>query len=247
MTCQNPHVKYRAFISYSHADTDSAKWLHRGLEVFRIDKDLVGRETATGAIPTALRPIFRDRDDFTAGHALTEQTLAALDASAALDRRLLAVFRQELLRQRGDTLLQVAASKRPVIPLIVDGKPRDPELECFPPALKFKLDAKGRMTKKPSRSSPPTRAMKATARILRSPRSLPGFSASPPTKCFAAPSASAAPQRATAPRAGALCGAGLAARADGMGWLDQDYLREQYYWRLADHANQLVLASTHDT
>ena len=42
--------KYRAFISYSHADTASAKWLHRGLEGFRIDKDLVGRETGTGTL-----------------------------------------------------------------------------------------------------------------------------------------------------------------------------------------------------
>ena len=46
--------KYRAFISYSHADTAWAKWLHRALESFTIDKDLVGRETATGAIPKAL-------------------------------------------------------------------------------------------------------------------------------------------------------------------------------------------------
>ena len=76
--------KYRAFISYSHADTSWAKWLHRALEGFRIDKDLVGRETATGAIPKSLRPVFRDRDDFTAGHTLTDQTLSALDASYAL-------------------------------------------------------------------------------------------------------------------------------------------------------------------
>ncbi|MGH6750029.1 MAG: toll/interleukin-1 receptor domain-containing protein, partial [Methyloceanibacter sp.] len=76
--------KYRAFISYSHADTSWAKWLHRALESFIIDKDLAGRETAAGAIPKTLKPIFRDRDDFTAGHALSEQTLAALDASAAL-------------------------------------------------------------------------------------------------------------------------------------------------------------------
>lgn len=76
--------KYHAFISYSHADTAQAKWLHRGLESFRIDGDLVGRETKNGAIPKTLKPIFRDRDDFTAGHTLTEQTLAALDASAAL-------------------------------------------------------------------------------------------------------------------------------------------------------------------
>jgi len=44
-------LKYRAFISYSHADATSAKWLHRALESFTIDKDLVGRETATGPIP----------------------------------------------------------------------------------------------------------------------------------------------------------------------------------------------------
>lgn len=48
-------LKYRAFISYSHADTRWARWLHRGLESFRIDKDLVGRETSTGVIPEALR------------------------------------------------------------------------------------------------------------------------------------------------------------------------------------------------
>jgi hypothetical protein len=36
-----------------------------------------------GLIPKTLRPVFRDRDDFTAGHSLSEQTLAALDDSAA--------------------------------------------------------------------------------------------------------------------------------------------------------------------
>jgi Sulfatase-modifying factor enzyme 1 len=51
---------------------------------FPIDKDLAGRETATGIVPPALRPIFRDRDDFAAGKVLAEQTLAALDAAQAL-------------------------------------------------------------------------------------------------------------------------------------------------------------------
>ena len=76
--------KYRAFLSYSHADTKRAKWLHGRLESFPIDKELVGRETGAGPIPKSLRPIFRDRDEFTAGHGLAEQTIAALDASAAL-------------------------------------------------------------------------------------------------------------------------------------------------------------------
>ena len=76
--------KYRAFLSYSHRDTRWAKWLHGALEGYRIDKELVGRATAQGPIPKALRPIFRDRNDFTTGHSLNEETLAALDASAAL-------------------------------------------------------------------------------------------------------------------------------------------------------------------
>jgi hypothetical protein len=62
-------VKYRAFLSYSHRDTRRAKWLHARLEAFRIDKDLIGRETPVGPIPNTLRPIFRDRDDFSGGHA----------------------------------------------------------------------------------------------------------------------------------------------------------------------------------
>ena len=90
--------KYRAFISYSHAETAWAKWLHRALESFTIDKDLVDRETPNGLVPKALRPIFRDRDDFTAGHTLSEQTLAALDACRS-HRHLLSRRRQEPLRQ----------------------------------------------------------------------------------------------------------------------------------------------------
>src|SRR4051794_17504115 len=77
-------IKYRAFISYSHTDVDLAKWLHSRLEGFRIDKDLVGRATTMGAVPDTLRPIFRDRDEFTPGHTLSEQTRMAIDASAAM-------------------------------------------------------------------------------------------------------------------------------------------------------------------
>ena len=73
-------LRYRAFLSYSHADTAWAKWLHRALEAYRIDKDLVGRETTVGPVPKSLRPIFRDREDFAAGHSLTAQTLKALEA-----------------------------------------------------------------------------------------------------------------------------------------------------------------------
>ena len=141
--------KYRAFISYSHSDTSWARWLHRGLERFSIDRDLVGRETATGTIPKSLRPIFRDRDGFTAGHALTDQTLAALDASHTL----IVICSPAAAKSRyvGEEirLFKSRHAERPVIPLIVDGKPGNAERECFPPALKFKLDFSGRVTDEP--------------------------------------------------------------------------------------------------
>src|SRR6266568_1366211 len=76
--------KYRAFLSYSHRDTSWGKWLHRALENYRIDKDMVGRKTAAGVVPATLRPIFRDREDFSAGHSLTDQTNGALEASQFL-------------------------------------------------------------------------------------------------------------------------------------------------------------------
>src|SRR4249919_3105379 len=76
--------KYRAFLSYSHRDTAWGKWLHAALERYRIDGDMVGRETPAGPVPKTLRPVFRDREDFSAGHSLTEQTNAALESSQFL-------------------------------------------------------------------------------------------------------------------------------------------------------------------
>jgi tetratricopeptide (TPR) repeat protein len=142
-------LKYRAFISYSHADTHWAKWLHRALEGFTIDKDLAGRETTTGTIPHALRPIFRYRDDFTAGNTPSEQTLAALDASEAL----IVICSPASAKSHyvSDEIRRFKARhpERPAIPLIVGGKPGDSELNCFPPALKYKVDSAGRITTTP--------------------------------------------------------------------------------------------------
>jgi tetratricopeptide (TPR) repeat protein len=134
---------YRAFLSYSHRDTTWAKWLHRALEGFRVDKDLIGRDTPAGPVPKSLRPIFRDREDFSAGHSLTEQTAAALDGSrfmivlcspnAAKSQYVNEEIRRFKAMGRGDR----------IIPLIIDGEPGDPERECFPPALRFKLHPDG--------------------------------------------------------------------------------------------------------
>ncbi|OYX04117.1 MAG: hypothetical protein B7Z12_07690, partial [Caulobacter vibrioides] len=74
--------RYKAFISYSHHDRKVAEWLHRALENYRAPP---GLRTALGeASPSALRPIFRDRDELSAAADLSEAIRDALDHSDAL-------------------------------------------------------------------------------------------------------------------------------------------------------------------
>ncbi len=139
-------IKYRAFLSYSHADTAAAKRVHGRLEDFHIDNDLVGRDTPVGSIPETLRPIFRDRYEFDAGGILAEQTRAALDGSAALivlasPHAARSKYVNEELRQ-----FKSRHPDRPVIPLIIDGEPGDPKQECFPPALRSAVAPDGSVT-----------------------------------------------------------------------------------------------------
>jgi tetratricopeptide (TPR) repeat protein len=138
--------KYRAFLSYSHRDIGWAKWLHAWLEGFRFDKDLIGRETPLGTVPKTLRPIFRDREDFSGGHTLTDATVAALDASAALIVLCSPVAASRPAVNEEVRLFRSRHPDRPVIPVIVDGTWPD----NFPTALRFELAAHGSVTDRPT-------------------------------------------------------------------------------------------------
>jgi tetratricopeptide (TPR) repeat protein len=138
--------KYRAFLSYSHRDKAWARWLHTALEGYRIGKDLVGRDTPAGPVPNALRPIFRDREDFSAGHSLTQQTLAALEAAQFL----IVVCspnaaQSEYVNEEVRRFKMLGRAAR-VIPVIVAGEPGDPGRECFPRVLRFKVAVDGTIT-----------------------------------------------------------------------------------------------------
>ena len=126
-------IKYRAFLSYSHKDSNWAKWLHKRLEGFKLGAELVGQETTIGPVPETLRPIFRDRDEFTGGHTLTDATIAALDASAALIvlcslNAAASHYVNEEVR-----LFRSRHPDRPVVPVLIDGTAET----AFPPALRF--------------------------------------------------------------------------------------------------------------
>ena len=109
-------------------------------------KDLIGRD-ATGTIHKTLRSIFRDPDDSPSSRCADTCRTRRLSCA---DRHLFAGRGQSGYVSEDIRLFKSRHPERPVIPLIVDGKPGDPELECFPPALKFKLDADGKITDEPS-------------------------------------------------------------------------------------------------
>ena len=131
----SPDFKYRAFLSYSHADIASARWLHSHLESFPL-RGLAGRETALGKVPKSLHPIFRDRDDFSAGLTLNDQTIAALDASAALIVLCSPASARSSHVNEEIRLFKQRRPERPIVPVLVCGKLNDAAQQCFPPALR---------------------------------------------------------------------------------------------------------------
>ena len=143
---------YIAFLSYSHRDKKVANWLHRALEFYALPSHLVGRESRLGPIPRRVRPIFRDREELAAAQNLGKRLENALANSKAL----IVLCSPAAVASRW-TNEEIATFKRlnpgaPVLAAIIAGEPFASEMEgreeeeCFPPALRFKLDADGALT-----------------------------------------------------------------------------------------------------
>ena len=76
--------RYKAFISYSHADEAWARWLHSAIEAYRVPRNLVGSKTAVGEVPARIKPIFRDRDELSSAVDLGSTVKKALSDSENL-------------------------------------------------------------------------------------------------------------------------------------------------------------------
>jgi eukaryotic-like serine/threonine-protein kinase len=136
-------IKYRAFLSYSHHDEAWANWLHKSLERYRVDRGVVGRETSVGLIPSTVRPIFRDRDDFAGGSSLTKSTLQALTASEFLIIICSPHAAQSYHVNEEVRLFKAMGREARIIPVIVDGEPKSADRGCFPAALRFEVGNDG--------------------------------------------------------------------------------------------------------
>ena len=171
----NTPYKYRAFISYSHSDEKWARWLHRGLETYRLPKLLVGTETAFGPVPPRFTPVFRDREELATATDLGATLTAALEQSAC--QVVICSPKAAKSRWVNEEILAFKRLGRAnrIFALIVAGEPGasanpdQADLECFPPALIRVLGPDGELTEQ--RSEPiaadvrPGKDRKATAHL----------------------------------------------------------------------------------
>jgi tetratricopeptide (TPR) repeat protein len=111
--------QYRAFISYSHADTRFASRLHRQLETWRLPEG--GK----------LSPIFIDRAELAAGPDLPAQVRDALARSAALVVVASPAARASRWVAQEIALFREVNPERPVLTALIEGEPD----EAFPDPL----------------------------------------------------------------------------------------------------------------
>jgi tetratricopeptide (TPR) repeat protein len=162
---------YFAFLSYSHRDEPTARWLHDELERFRVPGHLVGRVTDHGSVPRRLTPIFRDLRELPASDDLGHEIRAALSTS-----RFLIVICSPAAADSKWTNAEIEAFKRVhpegcVLAAIVAGEPfatehpgREQE-ECLPRALRYRYDRRGRPT--PKRAEPLAADLRGDAEVRR--------------------------------------------------------------------------------
>ena len=144
--------RYRAYISYSHADRAWADWLHKALETYRVPSRLVGTQTAAGVIPRRLIPVFRDRAELASAADLASRIHEAMQRSDNMI--VICSPRAAASRWVNEEVLAFKRLGREgrIFCLIVDGEPNASDLpgreaeECFAPALRYHLGADGALS-----------------------------------------------------------------------------------------------------
>jgi hypothetical protein len=172
--------RYSAFLSYAHTDERWAKWLHRAIETYRLDRGFAGRVTPLGTVPKTLRPIFRDRDDFSGGRTLDAATLAAIDNSGALVVLCSRVAAGRSAVNEEVRLFRIRHPARPVIPVLIDGSAPD----NFPPALRYEIASDGSVSDQPVMILGVDLRENADGRLLGLAKIVSGLTGVPPGDLF---------------------------------------------------------------
>ena len=123
-------VRFRAFVSYSHADAAIAQKLHRQIETYRLPAHL-RVDSGPGANDGRLGRIFRDREDLPAAESLSATVKRALAESQVLVVICSPDARGSIWVAREIELFRALHPDRPILAALVRGEPQ----ESFPALL----------------------------------------------------------------------------------------------------------------
>lgn len=139
--------KYYAFISYSHKDSDWAKWLQHELEYYQLPSTLNGRE----GLPSSFRPVFRDEDELSGGELKSQISRALADSEFLIVICSPNSAKSGYVNNEIKEFIEIGKTRnedytKRIFPLIVEGKPHQKEgsqIECFPRVLNELKDIDG--------------------------------------------------------------------------------------------------------
>ncbi|MEM1296242.1 MAG: toll/interleukin-1 receptor domain-containing protein, partial [Verrucomicrobiota bacterium] len=144
-----PLPEFWSFISYRHSDNDLkhdqgwATWLHRQIEHYTVQAELVGTQNDRGdIIPERIYPVFRDEESLPADADLSRSITNALDRSRSLVVLCSPRATESVYVAQEITHFKKTKADR-VIAAIVAGEPGDPNQECFPQPLRHPVRADG--------------------------------------------------------------------------------------------------------
>lgn len=134
--------KYFAFISYSHKDSEMAKWLQHEFEYYELPAKLFDerKELHKENLPESFRPIFRDEDELAGGELKPQISKALADSEYLIVICSPNASNSIYVDNEIKEFIQLShGNKRKIFPLIIDGKPHQDALhkgiECFPKTL----------------------------------------------------------------------------------------------------------------
>lgn len=132
--------KFRAFISYSWLDRLQADAIYARLEQFKVPSELV-----SGDRSRQIGRVFIDREFAKAG-SLTKVIRDALSSTEYLIVVCSPNSRKSAFVSEEIRIFKSLGRGENILPIIIDGKPNCPELNCFPEALKWRVDGEGTVT-----------------------------------------------------------------------------------------------------
>lgn len=121
---ENTAARYAAFMSYAHADEARAALLHSLLERYRPPAELASQRHN-------LRPVFRDKNELTASHSLTDEIREAVKASRKLIVLCSPAAKSSRWVNEEIRLFRKFGGEDAILCALVEGTPET----SFPPAL----------------------------------------------------------------------------------------------------------------